>query len=644
MLRPFPIVGGAYTDDALPWTHQETINYLPVKAERAGTRSPSKLAMVPGMRVFSDIGDGPHRGAHDVEGKKFVVSGSKLYQITVDGVATEIGTIPGTGRVCMAHNQITGGNQLVIGAGSVGYCYNTYTGVFGQITDDAFPGMIACDFLNQRILGVEPQRRYWFHSALVDATDYNALDEYQAETSPDRIVGLIALHNEVLVFGERTIEPWTNVPTENQAFQLQRGSVIESGCASGNTICKLDQSVFYLTENGQIARLNGYVPQIISTHALEGAIKDCDWSRAFAFTWEDKGHTVYYITFPDGQTWGYDVRQGEWHRRKSFGLERWRLNTLFKSAGLWLGGDFQNGKVYRLDWDYALDGCDPIERIRSSGYVHKDGERARINALQIVMDSGAAQSVKHDGIVITGSMPDTYVGASVSFQYTITTAYPGQEYTLEVSGLPDGLSIDGTGLVTGTPTTVGTFAISLSAVDDCGNESSHADSVEVVEQIMPAQSEWRYLQIADDDATDYSASAFDDSGWATGTAPFGSWEDDSSTSLPAAHTYDARFAAEMATVWGTNTRLWIRRTLTLASVPSGGINLKAYIEDNFHVYVNGALIVTSPLNPSGGNGQVFNVAAPGLVIGDNIIAIRCDDEAPGAGVSVVYVDMLLESE
>src|SRR5690606_25888361 len=104
-------------------------------------RSPAKLAMVPGMRVFADVGTGPHRGARDVEGKRFVVSGTKLYQIALDGVATELGTIPGTGRVCMTHNQITGGNQVVIGAGSSGYVYNTYTGTFGQITDDAFPGM-----------------------------------------------------------------------------------------------------------------------------------------------------------------------------------------------------------------------------------------------------------------------------------------------------------------------------------------------------------------------------------------------------------------------------------------------------------------------------------------------------------------------
>lgn len=638
--QPFPIVGGSYTDDALPWAHQDTVNYLPVLAERSGTRSPAKLAMVPGMRVFADVGTGPHRGARDVEGKRFVVSGAKLYQIAPDGVATELGTIPGTGRVCMTHNQISGGNQVVIGNGSSGYVYNTYTAALTQITDDAFPGMKSCDFLGQYIVAVEPFGRYWFHSALVDATDYNSLDSYQAETSPDRIMGLIALHNEVLIFGERTIEPWSNVPTENAAFQLQRGSVIESGCASGNTIVKLDNSVFYLTENGQIARLNGYTPQIVSTYAMEGAIRKCNWARAFAFAWEDKGHTVYYITFPDGQTWGYDVRQGEWHRRKSYGIDRWRLNSLFKSSGNWYGGDYQTGKLFKLDWDYALDGCDPIERIRTAGYIHDSGNRVIVNALDVRMDAGIDLSEPHDGVTVSGSMSDAYVGDTVSHQYTITTAYPGQEYTLEVSGLPGGLSMSGSGLVTGTPTAAGNFEVTISAVDDCGNESSHIDSVSI--GLLPAQSDWRYLQVDASDATDYSATEFDDSGWSVGAGPFGSWEDDR-TDPAGASAYDSRFSDEFGTAWDTNTRLWLRRTIALTSIPAG-LHIIFWVENNCELYINGTLAVATPTLDGTGNGQTYDVNPEDLVIGENVIALRCDDEATSSQISLVYIDVIVEAE
>lgn len=635
MLRPFPIVGGSYTDDALPWAHQDTVNYLPVKAERPGTRSPAKLAMVPGMRVFADIGDGPYRGSRDVEGKRFVVSGTKLYQVAVSGVATELGMIPGTGRVCMTHNQITGGNQVVIGNGSSGYAYNTYTGSFAQITDDAFPGMKSCDFLNQYILGVEPFGRYWFHSALVDATDYNALDEYQAETSPDRIMGLIALHNEVLVFGERTIEPWTNVPTDNAAFQLQRGSVIESGCASGNTICKLDNSVFYLTENGQIARLNGYTPQIVSTYAMEGAIRDCDWSRAFAFTWEDKGHTVYYITFPDGYTWGYDVRQSEWHRRKSFGIDRWRLNTLFKSAGEWYGGDYQTGKLYRLDWSYALDGCDPIERIRTCGYIHDSGNRVIVNAFEARLDAGLEESTIHGGVTISGSMPDAYVGDAVDFTYTLTTSYPGQTATITADGLPTGLSIDNSAHVTGTLTEAGTFAITLSTVDDCGNTLTHSDSVTI--SALPAVAydvsgiPYKFMYSTDPDIdTDFSGLAYDDSGWTTGRGGFG-WVSPAGAQV-----------VHAPTDRGFDSRIWVRQTVAMAA--GRDCLVEIWRDDGCQFYWNG---VEYPVVATGDYYRV-TVTIPGVeVTGDDLAALRVtdgrDDNGDPSGTDGIYASMNFQS-
>jgi hypothetical protein len=93
------------------------------------------------------------------------------------------------------------------------------------------------------------------------------------------------------------------------------------------------------------------------------------------------------------------------------------------------------------------------------------------------MDAGADESLPHGGVTITGSMPDAFVGDPVDFTYTITGSYPGQQVTLTVTGLPTGLTITDAGHVTGTLTEAGTFAIAIAAVDDCGNEASHDDSV-----------------------------------------------------------------------------------------------------------------------------------------------------------------------
>lgn len=402
--RPFPIVGGSYTDDALPWAHQDTLNYLPVMAEKQGTRAPSKLEMRPALDLFVDCG-GVHRGSRDVEGKLFVVAGNSLVQVMPNGTIDMKGNIPGTGLVSMTHNQIAGGNELVVGNGSSGYVYNTVTGLLTQITDDGFPGFLVCDFLGQRIVGVEPQRRYWFYSALVDASSYNTTDVIQAETSPDRIVGLIAVQNEVKIFGERTIESWVNSPSGNAIFQLQVGGVVEMGCAAAQTIRRVANGVMFLSDDGQVVQLTGYTPQVVSTRAMEGEINRSNLARAFAFTWEDKGHICYLLTFPDGKTWVFDVSQGEWTRFKSKDRSRWRINTLTKWRGDWYAGDGYSGNLYRMSWAGVSDGADEIERVRTAAYIYDASNRYRVDALQIEYDSGRMQAANqiiqlrysHDG-------------------------------------------------------------------------------------------------------------------------------------------------------------------------------------------------------------------------------------------------------
>ena len=97
--KPAPVIGGAYSDDAKPWSCQDTVNYIPVMAERPGGRSPAMLRGVPGMVTFCNLGTGkPIRGARNVEGALLVVSGTGLYKVATSGAATLIGTIPGVGR------------------------------------------------------------------------------------------------------------------------------------------------------------------------------------------------------------------------------------------------------------------------------------------------------------------------------------------------------------------------------------------------------------------------------------------------------------------------------------------------------------------------------------------------------------------
>lgn len=454
---PFDFVGGAYSDDTRPFSVQDTVNYMVVPAEKAGTRAPAVLRCCPGLSDLVDTGTGAAiRGIHNAEGVLLVVAGTTLFRIDTKLNVHPVGTVPGVGRVSMAHNQITGGNQVAIANGQSGYVFNTKDNSFVQITDDGFPGAITFAYADSYILGIEPGRRFGFTSDLANALSYNTLDQYEAESSPDALVGQGVIFREWWMFGERTVEIWANTGAETGTWQRTPGTGMEVGAASPWCISNLDNSIFWLGSDGVVYRANGYSPQRISTFPIEQAISRCTLNTAFSFTYEDRGHKVFYLTLLDGHTWGYDVASQEWHRRESFDLSRWRLSDLVKWNGKWVGGDYVNGKLYELDWDVQTESADPLVRRRVTG-VTQDAQNALIvQGLALVIDTG--QPVKGAKVLpppflLKGALPGAITGEPYSGRLVASGGRDPITWSITTGALPPGLAIDpSTGIISGTPT------------------------------------------------------------------------------------------------------------------------------------------------------------------------------------------------
>lgn len=577
---PAPIVGGAYSDDTKPWSAQDTVNYIPVKAERPFGRSDFLLRSAPGLRPYVDVANGPIRGLHDVEGLLLAVSGNKIFKISNAQVAIPIGTIPGVSRVSMAHNQIAGGSEVMIATGSAGYVYNTVADTLTKVTDDGFPGFKVCDFVDGYIAGVEPGGRYWLHSDLADAMSFNTLDRSESEAQPDKIVSLIVDHREVWVLNQRTIEPFENTGALTGTFQRVSGTVIEVGCDSTLCVAKMDNSVFWVG-GGVVYRADGYTPIRISTHAIEQALSRCNLSRCFAFTYEDRGHKIYYLTCPDGQTWGYDVASGEWHRRQSYGLDRWRLNALVKSGNHWVGGDYASGKLYTLNWDYMLEEDQPHIRERVSGVLSDHQNPVFVNAVELVIDTGGVRTVavpfpeQPDPPTITGNAPDGSVGlAYAGYSYTLGGGTAPYSVTLRSGSLPGGIEVSTAGaLSTPTPTepTLGTFIL----------------------RVTDANGLW--AELTDTIAIGFSMVA------SGGKLSFSGGIDWSATSInvPGGAGLGAAGAVGRFAVWGTSAAYYTNDsglTFPAATLP-GGVNL---LESGR--YLDGNIVI--PLNST--NGLVFS--------------------------------------
>lgn len=408
--KTVPFIGGSYNDDNRAFSVQECVNYLPVVAESAGTRSVSMLRTPPGMRNFARIThtseagdeDGPHRGFRNVEGRLFAVIGASLYEIKANGTYTRLGKIPGRSRVGMSHNKVENGNQVMIVNGSAGFIYDTASSTFSTITDPGFPGGICVDYIDSMFLVVDPQRRYIMPSALNNGLAWDTTERVSAEASPDRLRVAIVSHQQVLGGGERTTQVYQSTGLTTELLR-DTDAGIERGFASTFCAVNLDNSVFFVGDDGIVYRMDGYTPIRISKAPIEQALARCDLSKCFAFIWEDRGHKVYYLTCPDGHTWGYDCATREWHRRQSKGLDRWQVNTLVKWNGAWYAGSFANGQMWRLDWDWQAEGdYIPADEEEETEAVYPDeliSERTgpvyaasqnliTFNQLELVFDAG----------------------------------------------------------------------------------------------------------------------------------------------------------------------------------------------------------------------------------------------------------------
>lgn len=136
----------------------------------------------------------------------YAVSGSKLYRVDSNWVATPVGNVSGTGPVSMVDN----GTQLFIAANPDGYIYDAATEAYAEITDVDFPGAVTVGYLDGYFIFQEPNSQRFWTSELLDGTQIDPLSFASAEGMPDDLISLFVDHREVWLFGTQSVEVWYN--------------------------------------------------------------------------------------------------------------------------------------------------------------------------------------------------------------------------------------------------------------------------------------------------------------------------------------------------------------------------------------------------------------------------------------------------
>lgn len=194
--------------------------------------------------------------------------------------------------------------------------------VLAQITAPAFKAASTVRYFDGYFVFNANGTPQFFISSIDDGTQYSGLDFATATAGSENTVAIEIYHEQLLVLCGLHIEVWWDVGNVSFPFQRYDAAMIARGLSAPYAVTSEDNTVFWMGEDGIYYRLNGFLPQRVSTFAMEHA-----WSQypqkfldVSCFTLDQEGHKFIIVNFQSGQqTWVYDIATSLWHQRESWG-------------------------------------------------------------------------------------------------------------------------------------------------------------------------------------------------------------------------------------------------------------------------------------------------------------------------------------
>jgi hypothetical protein len=359
-----------------------------------------------------------------------VASGALHVGQTISGVGVTLGTIItafGTGSGGIGTYTVSVASTVAVGVTMYGLNFSVLPS-----TDGAFSGANTADIIDNYFVYNNPTTQQFGASDLLSPIS-PALSFSLKDGAPDDLVALIVDHREIYLMGEISSEVWTDVGAVPFPFQRIPGTSTQHGIAAPFSLSRLGNSFAYVSRNNrgqaQIMQMQGYVPQRISTHAVENTLANQYVGDALSWTYQLEGHEVFVVTFPSLQlTWAYDATTAMWHKwlytTETNEYQRHRGNCCAVFQGLVIIGDYENGKLYELDKTNYTDDGQNIRRLRRAPHLVTEFQRQYFDELQIQFQPGVGTT----GLSRVAQITDTntiYLGNT----YTIT---PSATLTIEV--------------------------------------------------------------------------------------------------------------------------------------------------------------------------------------------------------------------
>lgn len=355
-----------------------------------GSKYPFTLYGTPGFSstAWADTGSSSGIQGGQVMGDNlYVVSNNTVYKITTAAAVSTVGTITGTQDIVDLSNN---GTQMVCVTVD-GDAFVITSATVAQIASNLPANVSSSCFLDGYHVFSKSDSGQFYITTSYDCTTIAADDFATAEESPDNLVRVTSFNSALWLWGTTSYEVYYNSGNADFPFEQISGAVNTSrGLLAKMCVSQEDNSMFFIGDDRVAYRVQGYTPQRVSTHAVESEWEGYDTvSDAFGFIYTQAGHKFWIVTFPtEGKTWVMDIATGMWHQRKSYLLDRLRINGYAKFAGKHLVFDYSNGKIYEWDLDVYAEAGNTIERIAEGSVVWKEGDRLIYDMVHLDLDAG----------------------------------------------------------------------------------------------------------------------------------------------------------------------------------------------------------------------------------------------------------------
>ena len=282
----------------------------------------------PGGNLYTVVSSGTSGSTPptDTSGNPFTDGTATLKYI---GKAASVVATPNSGVISINYITLESGGYGYSTTPSVTITDPTGSGAVLTATLNGFPtgGLVpGVAYLDSYIVVGQPDGRL-YASNVNDPTSWNALAYVTAYSEPNSLVGISKHLNYVAAFGQWTTSFFYDAGTAPPVSPLQVASsyTFEIGCANGQSISQLEQSVIWVGQSKDtgpaVYMLEGLSPVKVSTADIEKVLTNSKLTNMTAYTFKHNGHTFYVLTLGDlNVTIVYDIGEKLWYNWTYYAL------------------------------------------------------------------------------------------------------------------------------------------------------------------------------------------------------------------------------------------------------------------------------------------------------------------------------------